>query len=374
MAENSDRRPGWLELFYDLLFVVLVAQLAHPLTDGPGWDAGLRLLVLFLPAWWMWVGSTLYTNLTGEASAGRRLDVLAQMGILLVMAGAAAQAADGRPALFAGAYVVSRLEVVAFRLISTRRWPAGGAQWPLLVSAVLWIASVPVHAPWSYGMWLAGLAVEIVPSLWHGRRDLIDVGHLVERFGQFVIIVLGAGIEQIVTAVARAQTTLSAVATGLAGFAVLAVLWWVYFEFGSAMAEQTISARRGEAYRLARSIFVAGHFLPVVSLLALAAGLGALVTAAADGRHAGDALRLCTVALAVHLTNNAAIGRLAMRMPLRSMLRWLLPNVALLVALNLTADRLAPVVPLLLTAAGLSLEALLATGPRSPREARALPE
>ncbi|MEU6878885.1 hypothetical protein [Streptomyces sp. NPDC046712] len=34
-------RAGWLELFYGLLFVALMAQLAEPLADHPGWPSSL---------------------------------------------------------------------------------------------------------------------------------------------------------------------------------------------------------------------------------------------------------------------------------------------------------------------------------------------
>jgi low temperature requirement protein LtrA len=380
---SETRHAGWLELFYDLLFVVLVAQLAHPLLARPGREAGLRLLALFLPAWWMWVGSTLYTNLTGEAGAERRLDVLAQMAILIVMAGAAAPAAHGHVALFAGGYAVSRLEVVAFRMPAGRRWPTGGSHGPLLVSAALWAASIAVEAPVACLLWLAGLAVEVLPWLAGRpggsplRRRLVEgrveSGHLVERFGLFVIIVLGEGIAQIVAAIAAADAGTPAVLTGLAAFAVVAVVWWLYFDFGSAVAEETLGTRPEEAFRLIRSVFVIGHFPPVVALLALAAGLGGLVTAAAQHHHAGDALRLCCVALGVHLLHNAVTAVRMMRHSVGRVLVWLLPDLALLSVLALLADRLVPVVPLCLIAAGLTLEALTtavvgraARGPTAP--------
>ncbi|MET9878502.1 low temperature requirement protein A [Actinacidiphila glaucinigra] len=370
MKSSEVRRAGWLELFYDLLFVVLVAQLAHPLLARPGWEAGLRLLPLFLPAWWMWVGSTLYTNLTGEAEAERRLDVLAQMAILMVMAGAATPAAHGHVALFAAGYAVSRLEVVAFRMLAGRRWPTGGSHGPLLVSAALWAASIAVETPVAYLLWLAGLAVEAVPWLAGRpggsalRRRLVagrvEFGHLVERFGLFMIIVLGEGIAQIVAAIAAADAATPAVVTGLAAFAVVAVVWWLYFDFGSAVAEETLGTRPEEAFRLVRSVFVIGHFVPVVALLALAAGLGGLVTAAAQHDHAGAALRLCCVALGVHLVHNAVTGVRTIGHSLRRVLVWLLPNLALLSGLALLSDHLVPAVPLCLIAAGLALEALTA--------------
>ncbi|MCI2415791.1 low temperature requirement protein A [Saccharopolyspora sp. K220] len=367
-TEGVERHAGWLELFYDLLFVVLVAQLAHPLVDHPTWQSGLGLLVLFLPAWWVWVGSTLYTNLTGEIGAERRIDVLVQMAILLVMAGAATPAAHGHPAVFAGAYAASRLAVLAFRLAVRGKWPAGGANWPLLLSAALWAGSIALAPPATYLLWLAALAVEIAPWLLGTRsgsplrRRLVsggvEISHLVERFGLFMIIVLGESIAQIVAAIADADAAPPAVITGLAAFAVVAMLWWLYFDFGSAVAERTMSARREDAFRLTRSIFLIGHFLPVVSLVAFAAGLGGLVAAATSGQHAGGALRLCVAALAIYMLNNGFIGLRVMRYAPGRVFPWLLPNLVLFLVLAWLADRLVPAVALILIASFLTIETL----------------
>lgn len=38
---HAGRLAGWLELFYGLLFVALMAQLAEPLADHPGWLSSL---------------------------------------------------------------------------------------------------------------------------------------------------------------------------------------------------------------------------------------------------------------------------------------------------------------------------------------------
>ncbi|MFC0543358.1 low temperature requirement protein A [Kutzneria chonburiensis] len=375
MAESSERHAGWLELFYDLLFVVLIAQLAHSVVADPGWESGLRLLVLFLPAWWVWVGSTIYTNLTAEVGAERRLDVLGQMAIVLVMAASAEQAAEGHPALFAGAYAASRLAVLAFRILAGRKWPAGGSNWPLIVSAALWTGSIWLEPPWAYVPWFAGLVIEVYGVLRRrggsSIRERLIAGrialtHLVERFGGFMIIVFGEGIAQIVAAVAGAHGTPLAVITGLAAFSVLAMLWWLYFDYGSAVAEKTMSARRAESYRLTVQIFVIGHFLPVVALVAFAAGLNGLVTAGAEGHDAGEILRLCAAAMAVYLINNAVVGRLAMRYSVRRVLGWLMPNLIMLTALTIFADELPPAVALFLVTLVLTAETL----PRAKRTAR----
>jgi low temperature requirement protein LtrA len=107
---------------------------------------------------------------------------------------------------------------------------------------------------------------------------------------------------------------------------------------------------------LTRSIFMIGHFLLVVALVALAAGLGAMVTAAARGEGGGHALILCVLALAVYLLNNATVGLVGIRYPVGRVLRWLVPNLVALLALGLFGERLPPLVPLLVVAAFLSIE------------------
>lgn len=119
---TGERHAGWLELFYDLMFVAFVAQLAHPLASSPSIGAALTMLALFAPAWWLWVSSTLYTNLFGEGGPERRISVLGQMTVVLIMAGGAEEAAHGHPTLFAGAYVASRAGLLL------ARWLGGGSR------------------------------------------------------------------------------------------------------------------------------------------------------------------------------------------------------------------------------------------------------
>ncbi|WP_049573957.1 low temperature requirement protein A [Streptomyces sp. SBT349] len=365
----GERHAGWLELFYDLLFVALVAQLAHPLVEHPGWEAALRMLALFLPAWWVWIESTLYSNLTGEGGIERRIAWLAQMAALLVMAAAATPAAHGDPAMYAGAYAATRVVLLILRFVLRGKGPAGGSNWPLLISAALWAGSTMLQPPLTYLLWLAGLLVEITPWLGrsHGTSQVqrwltdgrIEISHLVERFGLFVIIVLGEGIALIIASIAQANTAPAAVITGLAAFLALALLWWLYFDFGSAVAEKTMTSRPEEAFRLTRAIFIIGHFLPVAALTAFAAGLSGLVTAAAQGHNASASLRLCAAALATYLTNNAILGLTQIRYPITRVVAWLLPNLILLGALALLADHLPPAVALLLITAFLMLEMVL---------------
>ncbi|GIQ89128.1 low temperature requirement A, partial [Kipferlia bialata] len=61
------RSVSWLELFYDLVFVVFIARMVHSLThlDDEGhfhFDTLVDFFLTFLPLWWTWMCSTFYLN------------------------------------------------------------------------------------------------------------------------------------------------------------------------------------------------------------------------------------------------------------------------------------------------------------------------
>jgi low temperature requirement protein LtrA len=60
MSEGDLRHATWLELFYDLVFVVAVTALATRLKNEYSPIGMLQFIGLFLPVWWAWVGHTIY--------------------------------------------------------------------------------------------------------------------------------------------------------------------------------------------------------------------------------------------------------------------------------------------------------------------------
>jgi low temperature requirement protein LtrA len=330
---TQGRHASWLELFYDLLFVAVVAQLAHGfLTDaGP-----LTVVGLFVPAWWVWVSFTVFSNVSGSDRPSHRLAVLANMACLLVMAAGVGQALHGHPALFAAGYAASRLVRVATWALALRasgERPSVWAYAPQLLSAALWAASIPLPVPWCYLLWTVALVLEILPGLAIvGPRTNVrlDATHLVERFGLFAIIALGEGIAQIVVAMAGDTISGLVIADGVAAFALLAVMWWLYFDFGSAAAEMSLKASPDRAYLVGIWGFVVGHFLVVAGIMAIAAGLGQVVAADHSGASHLLGVRLVCAGLAAYLTNNAVLALVLIRVRLARVTIWYVPSVATL--------------------------------------------
>ena len=106
---EDTRNPG-LELFFDLVFVLCVAQLADKLHAHPTWTAAAGVIFLFVPVWWAWTGMTFAIN----RFPGDNVTVT-----VLVLAAAAARPAFG----FYEPYLkILRIYQVLFRSHNGSRW------------------------------------------------------------------------------------------------------------------------------------------------------------------------------------------------------------------------------------------------------------
>ena len=74
-----ERKVSWLELFYDLVFVVAIAELAHSLAAHPELKGILTFVFLFLPVWFSWTNGTYYHDIFETYDISIRLFVLLQM-------------------------------------------------------------------------------------------------------------------------------------------------------------------------------------------------------------------------------------------------------------------------------------------------------
>jgi Bacterial low temperature requirement A protein (LtrA) len=57
-TSEEGRHATWLELFFDLVFVLAIAELAHYLHDHLTVGGFLGFAFLFLPVWLVWSGDT----------------------------------------------------------------------------------------------------------------------------------------------------------------------------------------------------------------------------------------------------------------------------------------------------------------------------
>lgn len=263
---DDSRHATWLELFFDLVFVVAVAQLAEALSHDLTIEGFLVFGGLFVPVWWAWVGYTFYADRFDTDDVVHRVLMLAAMFAVAALASVVPDAAQGDTAPFALAYVAVRAIVIA---LNARAWLHLPAARPLLnayipafgVAALLMLASTAVAAPWRYWIWAVALTLDLGTPLASRRRiQLVPIhaSHIPERVGLFTIIVLGETVLAVVLGTTAVAWTLESGLVAVLGFALGASFWWLYFDYldGESLLIRSIWA--GQAYLYSHLPLMAG--------------------------------------------------------------------------------------------------------------------
>src|SRR3979409_1593900 len=204
---SADREPGerhatWVELFFDLVFVVAVAQLSHLISNDPSAKSFLHYTLLFAPVWFIWVGFTVYADRFDTDDVPHRLLVLAGMLVIAALAVHVDDAFSGGSIPFALCSILARAILLAMNVRAMRAVPVAHAYiayyvrgWS--VGLLLWVVSLAVPEPGRYVVWGVAVLVEVVTPLVAERRVgtlPLHVSHIGERFALFTIIVLGESV------------------------------------------------------------------------------------------------------------------------------------------------------------------------------------
>ena len=314
--EDADdgRHATWLELFFDLVFVVAMAQLALSLSHDMSAHGFLVYCGLFIPVWWAWVGYTFYADRFDTDDVVHRVLTLSGMFAVGALASVIPDAAVGDTAPFAIAYVAVRAVVIA---LNGRAWLHLPAARPLLnvyipafsVAALLMLVSVAVSSPNRYWIWAVALTLDVgVPLVVRRRVSLVPIhaSHVPERIGLFTIIVLGEAVVAVVIGTNTVEWSLESGIVAAIGFVICAGFWWIYYEYldGEALIGRGTSV--GQAYLYA-------HLPVTAGIVALGVGVEHAITETAH-TELDDATRwvLCG-GLALAFTSLAAIHRVASR-------------------------------------------------------------
>ena len=298
-AAESGKRVSWVELYVDLVFVLAVSQLAEVIVDEPRMHSVWVALGLFVALWWTWIGFAVLYNRLGADVPRERLLFLAGSVPVGVAAVAIAPASVGASTAFALSLAAARIVLASAHVITGQGREALRRRivQAMLGSASLFTVSIWVPEPWRYVLWGIAITGESSALLHEDRsavrergrtRDLqalrptdadeaLDPHHFAERFGAFVIILLGeVVVEAGQAAIDGHVATFDGWAALVAAMIFAAALWWLYFDAAADINLRVLEASGGSP-TMARAIFAVGHMLPCFALLLMAAGLGLLL-------------------------------------------------------------------------------------------------
>ncbi len=291
--DETHRAATPLELFFDLCFVVAVAQagvqLVHAVAEGHAGDGIARYAMVFFAIWWAWMNFTWFASAYDNDDALYRVVTLVQIAGVLILAAGVSRAFEEQDFLLVWlGYVVMRLALASQWLRAARsatgpertmalRYATG-----VTLCQVGWTALVPAPEearPWIF---LALVVAELaVPPL--AERDFASswhAHHIAERYGLFTIIVLGETIAAATVAVRTgveehdALGDLLPVAAG--GLLLIFAAWWIYFVVP--VHQRLLSNRQAFLWGY-------GHYLIQASAAAIGAGIEVAVEQAVGKAH-----------------------------------------------------------------------------------------
>jgi len=236
------RNVSYIELFYDLVFVVLIGQAAHSLAVHPGWRAVAEFGALFGLIWIAWINGTLYHELHGREDGRSRAYIFAQMCVLAVLAVfvGAAGGADGTAFSLTYAvllvlllwqwYEVRRRDLPEHRSASTPYLVGLGVTIAAMV-ATAWLDDVArVGVWWCVVLGWVGLGAYGFVSRDRALQFFQATDSLIERMALFVIIVLGETVAGVVNGITAKDWDALTIITGVLGLCIGFGVWWNYFD------------------------------------------------------------------------------------------------------------------------------------------------
>ena len=236
--QEEERRATWLELFYDLVFVAAIAQVAHSLSEHISLSGFFGYVLLFVPIWWSWVGATFYATRFDTDDLGHRLLTLLQMIAIAALAVNVHHGLGESATGFALSYVTVRGILIVQYLLAgyfvaaargLTNWYATGFS----IAAAIWLVSIFVPAPWRLCLWTLALIIDFTTPLTAGRlvaQVPPSFSHVPERLGLFTIIVLGEAVIAVVRGVSQLEWGISSAVEAVLGMGIAFSLWWIYFD------------------------------------------------------------------------------------------------------------------------------------------------
>ena len=286
---DPHRHATWLELFFDLIFVVALRDAGEILSEVHDGHIApqqfLHFVLVFLPLWWIWAGHTIYANRFDTDSRQHRLSTLLMMFLLVVISAQISDGAQdpGEYTLAVVGYYGARLIIAGMYFASKRKHhDRGGIATTVgtvfAVGAAISLSSVLLQPPWSYLVFYAGILFDMAALVVLNRRLHVvpaHTAHLVERVGLLTIIMLGESVISISAALKGIDWSHSNIIAAVSGFVMVSAIWWIYYDSFHLLEKRKLTTGHSILY---------SHFFLFIGLAILASLIRHAILGSLDPR------------------------------------------------------------------------------------------
>ncbi|HSK54387.1 MAG TPA: low temperature requirement protein A [Jiangellales bacterium] len=293
-TDPSRRRPGmalreggkvkFLELFFDLVFVLAFTQCTALMVEQHSWPGIAQGMLVLAVLWWSWAGYAWLTSVLDPDEGVVRFAMFGAMAALVIVGLAVPGAFGDLGLMFAIAYGVVRFAHLLLFVLASRDDPnLRQSVTSLAVSSVIGIGLLTT-ASFLDGiaqgsMWALAVAIDLGgPALFGVAGWRLVPAHFAERHGLVIILALG---ESIVVLGIGAGLGLDGpvIVAVILGVALASALWWIYFDVVALITERrlTRAAPGRERNALARDSYSYLHLPMVAGIVLVAYGLESTV-------------------------------------------------------------------------------------------------
>ena len=241
----QERRISWLELFYDLIYVIAISRITHHLAMHISFEGFLQYACLFFLIFWGWLNGSLYYDIHGSEGLRTRLMTLWQVMIIAALAVTIDQPSPT-------AYVNTTIVFMIMQLYITYLWWSVGFydrshrryNRPytilFLLALALMVLSLFVPRPWVKLIAIIVIVCNYTPPfIAHRllRRSSLNLSlssSMAERLGLFTIIVFGEVVLGVVNGISKVNDLNFSTWLNFAlALSIVFALWWIFFAMTS---------------------------------------------------------------------------------------------------------------------------------------------
>lgn len=241
----EERRISWLELFYDLVYVIALSRITHHLAIHISFEGFLQYACLFILVFWGWLNGSLYYDIHGSEGLRTRLMTLWQVMIIAALA----VTIDAPSPTW---YINTTIALMIMQLYITYLWWSVGfydrshrrynMPYTILFLFALALMGLSFFVP---PPWVKPIAILVIicdytpPFIAHRllRKSSLDLSlssSMSERLGLFTIIVFGEVVLGVVNGISKVNAlNFSAWLNFALAVSIVFALWWIFFALTS---------------------------------------------------------------------------------------------------------------------------------------------
>ncbi len=237
----AGRKISWLELFYDLVYVIAISKITNLLAAHPDITGLIDYIYLFSIIFWGWINGSMHHDIHGSPGIRTRFMTLWQMVIVSALV---VSLSGPQETLL---YRVS-IAIMVMQLYITYLWWSVGIYDKnhrklnrpyticYLVSFLLLFLSLFVEVPYKRFLFYFSLLINYLPPLLsitvlkRNSQEFSLSSSMTERLGLFTIILFGEAVLGVINGInALKEVSFQIWVNFGLGIIIIFALWWIFF-------------------------------------------------------------------------------------------------------------------------------------------------